>query len=197
MINPSDLSGRLFAEFRMISFVQNIRAAEDLNHQRIQSYFREPRLGLRPVEASKLLHTLKVLSHDDVMRDKSWLDAPVVVADNVKRRAINREQVRRHSLRTKHAVVMWRNTMDAKTTAAFQSCALKYNVPVSTVLDQHEDLLSYFVPGAPARLTENFNPARGLSNGSFAFRFKLSCDLHTFRIALCSSLVDTQPILWT
>ena len=167
MTNPSDPSGRLFGEFKMISFIQNIRAAEDMTHQHIQRFFREPRLGLRPVDASKLLEHLKVLSVDDVMRDKGWLDASIVVTDNNKRRAINLEQARRHSLRSKHAVVMWRNMVDAKTSAAFQSCAIKYNVPVSTVMDQHNELWSYFVPGAPVRLTQNFNPARGLSNGLF------------------------------
>ena len=167
MTNPSDPSGILFREFRMISFVHNIRAAEDLNHQHIQKFFREPRLGLRPVAASKLLEHLKVLSADDIVRDKGWLDASIVVTDNNKRRAINHDQARRHSLRCKHPVVMWRNMVDAKTSAAFQSCAIKYNVTVSTVMDQHNELWSYFVPGAPVRLTQNLNPARGLSNGSF------------------------------
>jgi hypothetical protein len=169
MINPTDPCGRLFAEFKMIAFAENIRAAEDSKHMAIQRFFREPRLSTRPIHASKLLDTLKVLSPDDVQNDKGWLDAVIVVTDNNKRRAINREQARRHSTRANHAVVMWRNTLDAKTATAFQSCATKHNVAVSSVLDQHEELWSYFVPGAPARLTENFNPSRGLSNGWFAF----------------------------
>ena len=195
MMNPSDPIGRLFAEFRMIPFTQNIRAAEDPKHMDIQQFFREPRLGLRPVQSSQLLDHLKVLSVEDVTQDKGWLDAPVVVTDNNKRRAMNREQARRHSLRVKHALVMWRNTLDTKTTAAFQSCAARHNVPVSTVLDQHEELWSYFVPGAPGELQSLARTQQWFIRIVVLQVFPI--DQSSCRIVLCTPFIDLEPFLWT
>jgi hypothetical protein len=162
---PASIGGRLFLGFKMISLHANMRAVDDVTHQTYLRFFREPRLGLTPLLTSGILRSLKVLTAEDIRDDKSWLDAVIVVTENTKRRALNLAQALRFAKRSGAPVIAWRNKLESNTAAAFQACAIKNGIEMTSLIDQHSELISLFIVGAPAMLHDNHCPAKGLSNG--------------------------------
>src|SRR5205814_2292745 len=114
----------------------------------------------------------QVLSHGDILADPSWLDAPVAMTSNSQRPAFRNEQLLRWARRRGVPVVCCRYPLLG---------ALAEHVnnrgATAALYERHPQLVFYLAVGAPAHLSKNLSPERGLANGSPVVLHSLT--LHT------------------
>jgi hypothetical protein len=159
--------GRLFRQFSVTSFVQQMRAAGDPAWTAVLDYFSHPEKSMTPVAASKLLDEVPVLSAADVAGDEKWQSPIIITHDNAARHAINKAQAIRMATRLGVPVIAWRLRLDSKSAAAFELAAKRHACTVDKVREPYEDELTfYFVKDAPAYLNANINVDKGLVNSA-------------------------------
>lgn len=171
-LDPLDPAGRLFNEFSIMSFTIQQRAAQDVEHANRLLFFRNPAASTFPVRASNVLDHLHSLSKADIEGDPKWLEAPIIVTDNVTRRIINKQQLQQFACKTGQPIFAWRNELSPATYKVFSDSASMQNVDINELLEQYDELTFYFARGAPAMLKSNIGVDRRLSNGS-------TCVLHS------------------
>ena len=153
-IHASSPGGLLFRKFKLHEFHQQMRAADDAIHtENINSF----RIIRNPV-TSNLLSSLHPLTVEDVLDDPSWREAPIVVTGNSERMAISRVQAIRFGQMHNLPVFTWRQPLSA-------NCTLKPD-DQKLLYDNVSELTGWFVQGAPAHMTSNINPSKGLANGT-------------------------------
>ena len=182
-VDASSYAGRLFNEFETINFNQQMRAAEDAKHAELLSYFNNPDKSHTPVRKSKLLTHLQVLKPSDFYFGSLWCEATIVVADNATRHAINKCRVKQMAILTNQPIIAWTHKLHKRTEACFSAVAEEHGVSLKRVLSKHNELVFYFLHGAPAMLTENISVERRLTNGTI-------CTLHS--LTLDASLCDVE-----
>jgi hypothetical protein len=171
---PGNAAGQLFKEFRRIEFTQQVRAADDIAHSTRLDFFRNPFHSLTPVSASKILDHLKVISPNDMLRDPKFMSAPIICSDNVTRHAINKLRIVELAKRTRSPVIVFRLPLSNYSKTAFTASSLRTGKPYETLLDEHDNLSFYFVPGAPVMCKDNVSPCFGIANGTQAVLHSLS-----------------------
>jgi len=212
---------RLFERFELRTLNIQERASTDRPQIGMINQMRDPRMNV-PRITQQDLRRFKVLTATEA-KTPNWRFAPVLVCDNETRAVINEEQMcnfgREHGLpvigwidivRFRYAdEVATTNTNNA--TRQQQQPAQQHQQPrrptivlsaeeKARVLDDNmHHLASYFVPGAPAYLTENINPTINLANGtdvvmhSLGFQFENQEEqnvfLHQLRMARPGDIV--------
>ena len=160
-LTASKAKGRdLIQMFKLFELRVNMRAREDAAHAAYLNRFREPEFK---INVDEMLKRYKVISKDDVTRDPTWRQAPIVVAGNNERRRINIESAARFARERGQPLVLWaldpaRHLGSINTRDLFKRLA--------EGRDRRFDLIGAFVTGAPAMLGANTNTAHGLVNGA-------------------------------
>ena len=165
-MNSTDPAGQLFKEFRVMEFTQQERAADDPIHSTRLEPFRSPSMSMTPVLASKLMTWIKPITADCVLSDPKLTAAPIICSDNVTRHAINKFKAIEMAKRIGTPVVAIRLPLSAYTKSAFMASSVRTGHAYQLLLDEHDDLTFYFVPGAPVMCKDNISPSFGLANGT-------------------------------
>lgn len=153
---PSEAGSRLLAQCRRVDLQRTVRQAAD------EPFGRDLRRMRDVSEATPVsipfLRSLKVLSKKDC-EDLRWRFAPHAVLSNRERHAINALQMRSWAEYHHVPLLKWRRPLPrgyAHLTAG-EAERLYQNEP---------SLWGSFALGAPAILTQNVNPTRGITNGT-------------------------------
>jgi hypothetical protein len=165
IFQPSQLSlpeycgSLLFKKFRMFTFNEQMRAAEDVVHTDFINQIRD--ISLPNPVTHRLIDHFKTLSANDIKNDSSWADAPIIVSGNIERHSLNRKQAQKFAVRHGLPVLMWRKELCGTWATELPQDALEL------LYDMNPQLTGIFVQGAPCNLTSrNINPDKGLANGS-------------------------------
>ena len=142
------------------------------------------------------LHKL-ILTAEDVQRDPSWRNAPIITATNAVKHALTHE--RAPDVAKQLGVPLFRWRMD------FANKQLASTIPAEMLQRLHEHnpaMSAYFIAGAPGFLTHNIRVERGVSNGTGITLHSLSfsaaqfptADEHTLFMAdLHAKIAAAQP----
>jgi hypothetical protein len=156
---PEYCGSLLFRKFRMFTFSEQMRAADDITHTNFINQIRDTSCS-EPVNRSLVDH-FKILTANDIENDASWADAPIVVTGNKERHALNLKQAQKFALKHGLPVLMWRKELCG---------SVATQLPEETIEQLYESnpqLTGIFVEGAPCNLsTLNINPDKGLANGT-------------------------------
>jgi len=173
-----DRSGSaLFRRFEMLTFAQQMRAAEDPAWAAQLAFFRNPRTVLAPVKESNVLTTLTSLSSAAVAADPLLLFAPIITCINATRHAINFAQAQRFALVHGLPVVAFWLRLEASTELAFRVAAQRHGVAEAELRTPYQaELCFLFVAGAPAFLCgSNISVEREITNST-------PCTLHSLSL---------------
>ena len=165
--NPSATGTRLFVKFDLAQLVTQVRAASDSRHAQFLAHMRGVKLGEQAVPNELIDQLLRQkLSYADTVADRAllaselhraWALAPVLVATNAEREHMIERQCIRAAKLLGVPVVKWR--------LGFRTSW--YNKEELDVLySGTPGAWAYFVQGAPAFVTENQNPLKGVANGT-------------------------------
>jgi hypothetical protein len=145
----------LISKFSMITFDEQFRS-EDPIHTEMINQMRTS--GNRSPINQSVIDNFKVLSAQDIKNDPSWLTAPVVVACNRERHALNVLLAKRFAIANGVPILRWQRQIVKQCELGEVCCDLLY---------AHEPLLTgLFVEGARATLIDNLNATSGLANGT-------------------------------
>ena len=161
-LNPTETAGAmLFEGFRLTNFVQQHRAAADPEHgQRIL----DMRASDNPVtEALVGFLRDQTLTANALAADPQLAEAPIVVSTNAERDVLNLVQARAFAQRRGTKVLTW--VLPISTGRNHQSSA-EPAAERPADLARTPGIYGVFVEGAPAYLTRNLQPLRGLANGT-------------------------------
>jgi hypothetical protein len=159
---PSQQGATLFSSFSYHELTQNIRSENDVIHSSIISEMRST-TDFKSF-SSKLLDHLKVITEDDIVHDKKWLTAPIIVTSNSERHSINFYKAKEFAISQGVPVLTWRKPLCGNLATRFTDEAL------DMLYRSRVELRGIFVQSAPCVLREeNINPSRGLANGTAAY----------------------------
>ncbi len=150
---------RIFTTFEKIELMEQMRAAEDPNHTEFIKTLRTTSEKSKTL-TKEWLGSIKTLKTEDVQNDKSWTGATVVVTSNEERCRINEQQSKAMATMKKSPRILWDKPMEGIVANRLTTEDTNY------IYQNYKQFTGVFVPGAPAFLTENINPHRGLSNGT-------------------------------
>lgn len=145
----------LFKVFRKRELTKQMRAPDDPTHIANLSKLRDH----EPIDRD-MLDSVNTLTRDDISEDPEWEKAPILVARNKDRHAINEFKARRFARSIGMPVLVWTYTDEIN--AATSQPVHEYD---------HEARF-FFVPGAPCHMTRNICPLLGHANGT-------DCTLHS------------------
>lgn len=145
-----------FCSFRLHRFQVQQRAINDPDHSVIVETLRSLPVG-QPVPATVLEYVNQhCLTARDLATPKWGLDATFVVPSQTERAAINKIQAFKLATSKNLPIITWQRTLVNGHHNRFDEDVVLLN----------PGIVEYFVPGAPALLDNNINPARGLANGT-------------------------------
>jgi hypothetical protein len=145
----------LLTHFKIITFSHQYRSEDNIHTARINQ-MRDTTNDF-PIDQN-LVNSFQILKAEDVESDPSWLAAPIVVASNAERQALNVTQAKRYAIANGHPVLRWKRPIVIAEDLGDLYCDIMYdNEPILTGL---------FVEGAPAILNGNLNATDGLANGT-------------------------------
>ena len=181
----------LFKRFRKLELTQQMRAAEDLDHVNFLGKLRSPstpptnNFGKQSASSKKSsgakgsrrrqpvtsdsrtcvtdadINCYKILCAEDFKKDESWRSATIVVTSNAERHRHNFNMANMFAMHYDTPILTWRNPL-----SGFGATNLSDMFTEFVYSNWSEDLISIFVAGAPAFLTTNINPSKGLANGT-------------------------------
>ena len=176
-LDPKSHVGRLFNEFMTIEFNEQMRAAADVAHARRLQLFRDPESSeLKPVRKSDILSHICTLKAHELTSGSKFGDAVIVVTDNASRLAINKCKASHLAKSIGRPVIAFTYDLHQKTRSYFSTVASASQCTVHDLLSRHHESTFYFVPGAPAMITENISVQRRLANGTMCVLESLTLD---------------------
>ena len=110
------------------------------------------------------------------MQDPRFASAPIICSDNVTRHAINKLKVFERAKRLNCPVIAFRLPLSIYARNAFTAASVRLQQTLDSLLDLHDDLTFYFVPGAPVMCKDNTSPSFGIANGTQAVLHSLTLD---------------------
>jgi len=159
--DDSSAGGALFRQFQLTFFKQQMRAQGDDDHIKAVEALSDMSV-LHPVTEG-FLRSLPVLKREDIASDTTWIEAPIGVTNNDERDIINTVQVVRYARSHGKPVIRFRLPL----TGAAQRIMEQHAGLIDSCYDRFESKLhGFFAEGAPATLTENLAPSKGLANGT-------------------------------
>lgn len=149
----------LFTTFEKIELTEQMRAAEDLIHTEFIKTLRMAS-DKSTMPTKNWLKSIKTLGEEDVLKDQSWTEATVVVTSNEERWRINEQQSKAMAAMKNCPRILWDKPIDGIIANSLTTYHTNY------IYQNYKQFTGVFVAGAPAFLTENINPRRGLTNGT-------------------------------
>lgn len=180
--SPPGALPSLFSRFHVVHFRTQVRAAADPEHMRVLDIVRNLASESPPVSQEVVEYLeRRVVTHDDMRRDGSWADATVVVAGNEQRLKYNEMLAKRFAERHSVPVIRWKNPVDLR---GRQLSPQAFDILYSRNLE----LWGFFVQGAPAYVSANISPLKGIANGTLV-------RLHSLKIADDEDVVSVLAAL--
>jgi len=177
VLPQADLNGiDLFLDMMRMELTTDMRAV-DKRHAALVGSMREiAGLSLKDGEGPMTEEIAqymanRVLSYDDVGKDPSWSDAPIIVTSNRERGVITLAQARRWGKRHGVPVIRWYYGFNLSIPEQKEDAEIR-----AFIYTNEASASGLFVEGAVAYLTQNINPRVGLSNGTRCFFHSLSFD---------------------
>jgi hypothetical protein len=183
--SPEDIACRFVAEFQMFKLDTQYRSL-DQKHSANLAAMRTTDPSVYPFTSS-ILEDYSVLSHADVVKDQSWLQAPVVVLYNVLRHSLNLEALKHFAKLQGLPIICWRNELCGANAAALTAAE------INKLYTTHPALSSFFVPGARCYGKTNINTSIGLYNGSGMELYSLCLDPSEDKEAFFKSIRNARP----
>lgn len=181
LLNPGcavQRAGQLFREATHISLEDCERASDDPRHA---AFLAKRKLGIS-YSVTELLDLYKIISHQEVRRNPSWMFAPVLVPTNAEKYTIIGLQSLNYAVRYGQYVVRFPKVYSHWKNQPHESVK-------DLVMQENHCFWDYFVAGADAILTINENKAIGITNGvsvtlhslslSPEQQFQVSCEINT------------------
>jgi hypothetical protein len=156
---PNTQGARLFGQFRKIELTQQMRAQNDPDHieflRKLRSASADPKTRYMDT-----INRLKIISRNDVDRDPTWMNAPIVVTSNQERYRINEHQSLMLAKKQSCPRIIWFQPILGIVANGLNQIQTNY---LYATCPQFRGI---FVAGAPGFLMSNINPKRGLTNGT-------------------------------
>jgi len=149
-LEPRSQCGGLWRLFRKFELTEQMRAREPLQARRIEII----KSGVITEELISSIETLQQAEADE------WSGATFLVQTNAERHVINEKMARIFALKAGVPIITWRNVIVQQAKTSLPKGAIE------RLYEHVPGLVSVFVQGAPAMITDNVNPAVGLANGS-------------------------------
>ena len=154
---------KLFMKFKKLEIVAQRRAATDPVHcARISAIVDYSKC--RPISDELIAYfKTKLLTPADIKcSDSPWIgkDSVVLTASNVERVQLNHHIGRKFAVKNSEVVIKWslQSTKESDESLRIEE--------LETLCNKYEELCGVFIRGAPATLTNNIIPPKGLSNGT-------------------------------
>lgn len=103
---PAKQGARLFATFRKIELTKQMRATNDPTHIAFLSQLRHPTTKQQQ-KLTESLQKLKVITRQDVEKQPTWMNAPIVVTSNEECFRINEQQFIALPMQRKCPRIVW------------------------------------------------------------------------------------------
>jgi PIF1-like helicase len=172
--DPVSIGTHLFLQFDLSQLVTQVRAATDMQHAEHLRFMRSPVFGQQAIPETLIKQLLcSRLSSTDTAADellpfsdisKAWALAPVLVSTNEERDNIIELLGQKVALLLGVPLVKWR--LPLKTSWYNES-------ELDGIYASTPGAWGYFVQGAPAFVTENQNPLKGVANGTMGVMHSL------------------------
>jgi putative intracellular protease/amidase len=165
-------SGLLFNKFRRIDFKISQRCLDPVLERCLLPFRSNVTVDARPVVSSGILKLLKVLKSTDATEDPAFKKAVIVVAGNEQRIKIN--NARAVALAKEHGkvVIAWRSRLCIADRTLLEKMANHHRTTPEALLAKQDELIMFFVEGAPAIILDNIATEVGVANGT-------TCTLHS------------------
>lgn len=153
----------LFKKFRRVTLTENQRAKDDPSH--IQHILRLSDLTKRHPVDHTFINYLKSkqlkLEETNTVNSKWNLEACVLTASNVERAMMNKRRAALYAMIKAEIMIIY--PLHSSDASKLDDDELQY------ALNHYPETTGVFVRGAPAVLTENLQPEKGLSNGTMCY----------------------------
>ena len=171
-LDPATTAGvHYFVTFRKISLQQQMRFTNDAKHIALIGKLRQPYPPMDDI-IDEIERDYQVLSRELASRDPLFALSPIVVTSNNERTVINKTQSRTYALKHNTRRFSWQETI-----FGHNICGMVVKQSEINSLYLHDNSLTrYFVEGAPAFITENIKPERGLVNSTLVTYHSLVLD---------------------
>lgn len=160
--NPTSsdtLGAYLFVEFVKMDLTTQIRAAKDLIHINSISDMRDPEKQY-PI-TKKFLNTLQVLSQQDLVKDPTWLEAPIVVRSNLETHTLNECRAKMFAQEHQTPLICWRYPIQSSLVTHMSK------LEIDEIYLNNPELTGWFVQNAPGHLVDlNLNTSKKVTNGT-------------------------------
>jgi len=164
--------GLLFNTFRRIDFKISQRCLDPILERCLVPFRSNVTTDARPVVSSGILKLLKVLESSDATEDPAFKKAVIVVSGNEQRIKINNARAIALAKELGKVVIAWRSRLCSNDTKHLKKMADFYGMTSEALLEKQDELIMYFVQGAPAIVLENIATEVGVANGT-------TCTLHS------------------
>ena len=166
---PSEIARGLFQDFKLFPLTEQIRASSDPQHTKYLEDLRDTRSQYPPITENIIQH-IETLSTEDVLNDPSWCEAPLIVTSNLERHYQNLPRIITYAQINNLPVLTWKLPLNGEIAAQLEIEQL------NLLYEQNKCLHGYFVKNAPAYITDNTDPNKGLANGTPCFLHSLCFD---------------------
>ena len=140
----------------------------------------------RPVTTA-LINCYKFLCSDDIRRDPLFRETAIAVATNACRHQIILTRLISDAVAQGSVILSWRNPLTGTNAGRLAENDIEH------LYRTHPALTSFFLPGAPCFCLDNWNPAKGLFNGTAAVQHSLVLDPREDVQALYASISAGSP----
>jgi len=172
----------LFKQFQVYQLTQQMRAAGDSLHQTHLQTIRSLLPRRFSPSLRDVVERLVPLSVDDVIRDPLWADPAevrVLVTSNRLRARLNRALAVEYARQRNRLVIAWRLPFTPETLERLQRGS-RGQTTEQFLREEFAELIPeltvHFVEGAPCQVLANFNPGRGVANGTSGYFHSLCLD---------------------
>ena len=140
----------------------------------------------RPITMS-LLNQYKFLSPEDIQNDPYFRETAIAVGTNACRHQIILTRIVADAIAGGSPILAWRNPLTGSNAGRLSENEIEH------LYRTHPALTSFFLPGAPCFCLDNWNPGKGLFNGTSAVHHSLILDPREDRDILSDAIRDAAP----
>jgi hypothetical protein len=140
----------------------------------------------RPITMS-LLNEYKFLSAEDIQNDPYFRETAIAVGTNACRHQIILTRIVADAIAAGSPILAWRNPFTGNNAGRLSDADIEH------LYRTHPALTSFFLPGAPCFCLDNWNPGKGLFNGTAAVQHSLILDPREDREILFKAMSDAAP----
>jgi hypothetical protein len=174
---PNDPAGILFRNFKKFSLTEQMRASDDLKQTEFLEMLRKPLTYPFPMESGKFFTHVQVLTHTLAEQDSTWItESTLLTARNATRFKANLTMAAEYANKMGLPIIAWHHDLNANTQRLFDAQVIRENlsgsrertedVTLFDVMNRFDQLVFYFVPGAPMVINHNISIKLGIVNGA-------------------------------